>query len=149
MTFSSDPVHLQATIFDFQRRIAMLEETIRGVEQKDLPTDFLLGLYLDSMSESLLTPDTGTHWVRQAYLLDARQLLHLVRLSCDLHPWRGILSILDRLLSIGFAPAERAREHVLSIAQDLLNAQGLELIHPRDVMGHPLPMRASILATMR
>ncbi len=146
MTFSSDPAYLQATIFDFQRRIGLLEEMIHGVEQQDLPTDFLLGLYMDSMCEITPTPEMGKHWVRQAYLLDTKQLLRLSRLSCDLHPWRGVLSILNRLLAAEFEPAEKAREHILSVAQDLLNLQGLELLRPQDVVGHQLPMRAAILA---
>lgn len=149
MISSLDPPELQATISDFERRIALLEEMIHGTPQQDLPIDFLLGLYLDAQRELPVTPELGRHWVRQAYLLDARQLLTLVRRSHDLHPWRPILHIIDRYVDEGYEPAVGAQAHLLSIAQDLLNAQGLELIRPRDVMGHQLPMQAAISAISR
>jgi hypothetical protein len=143
---SLDLTELQAVILDLQRRLGVLEETIHGQEQQDLPTDFLLGIYIDSQRPVTLSPETCRHWSRQALLLDAHQLLNMVRLTQDLHPWRPLLALLDQFAEADFAGAEVARAHLLDVAQDLLIAQGLELIQPRDVMGHQLPIRAAIAA---
>ena len=145
MISSLDSSDLQATILDFERRIALLEELVHGHEQQALPTEFLLGVYIDAQKEAELTSSLCSHWVRQTFLLDTRQLLALARLTHDLHPWRPLLALLDRYYDAGH-PVEPARVHLLSIAQDLLCVQGLDLIQPRDVMGHQLPMRAAISA---
>lgn len=145
MISSVDSSDLQATILDFERRIALLEELVHGHEQQSLPTEFLLGLYIDSQKEGETTKDLCNHWVRQTFLLDTRQLLMLARLTYDLHPWRPLLALLDRYDEAGY-PVEPARVHLLSIAQDLLRVQGLDLLRPRDMMGHQLPMRAAISA---
>jgi hypothetical protein len=145
MISSVDSSDLQATLLDFGRRIALLEEMVHGHEQKALPTEFLLGVYVDAQREQELSTELCRHWVRQAFLLDSRQLLVLSRLSQDLHPWRPLLALLDRYAEAGYE-VELARVHVLSIAQDLLTVQGLDLIRPRDVMGHDLPMKAAVIA---
>ena len=145
MISSVDSSDLQATILDFERRIALLEELVHGHEQQALPTEFLLGVYVDAQKEGELTTELCRHWVRQTFLLDTRQLLLLARLTQDLHPWRPLLALLDRYGEAGH-PVETARVHLMSIAQDLLSVQGLDLIRPRDVMGHQLPMKAAISA---
>lgn len=145
MVSSLDSSDLQASLLDFERRIALLEEMIHGHEQKALPTEFLLGAYIDAQREQEMSLDLCRHWTRQIFLLDARQLLLLSRMSQDLHPWRPLLALLDRYAEAGH-DVEAARTHLLSIAQDLLTVQGLDLIRPRDVMGHGLPMKAAIVA---
>lgn len=140
-----DLPELQATVFDLRRRLAVLEELVHGQEHQELPVDFLLGIYVDSQRSVTPSEENCRHWCRQALLLDARQLLRMVRLTHDLHPWRPLLALLDQYAEIDF-DVETAREHLLEVAQDLLDSQGLELIRPRDVMGHQLPIRAAISA---
>lgn len=126
----------------------MLEEMIHGREQAPLPQEFLAGAYMDSQKEPSLTPEICSHWTRQVFMLDVRQLLAMVRLTHDIHPWKPLLIILDKLCQAGLE-AEKARLHLLSIAQQLLDVQGLELLRPRDVMGTPPPMQVVIYAIRR
>lgn len=78
-------------------------------------------------------------------MLDARQLLTLAQNTGDPHPWRPMLALLDEYLGAGFDVAN-ARSHLLGIAQDLLNAQGLDLLQPYDVMAHPLAIQVAASA---
>lgn len=142
---SSDLESQQATIFDLQRRIAILEQMIHGHEQASLPEDFLTGSYLDAQKHITPSEEVCRHWTRQIFMLDVRQLLTLVRLSQDIHPWKPYLIVLDRLCADGY-DAEGARVHLLSIARQLLVVQGLELLEPRDMMGIPPPMQIAIHA---
>jgi hypothetical protein len=146
MSDTAEYAQLQAAIFDFAMRIELLEEIIHGDSPRHLPLDFLLGLYVEAQRDRPLTEELSAHWARQFLLLDVRQLLALVKHTRDIHPWRPFLVLMDIAVSRSFRGAERAQRHLLLISQQLLIAQGLELLQPRDVMGHQLPMKAAITA---
>jgi hypothetical protein len=137
---------LQAAIYDFERRIQLLEDVVHGVRHPELPVNLLLELYIDSMKQVDFAEESVRHWCRQVFLLDVRALLSMVRHTHDIHPWRGLLVLMDLYAAQGFEVAERARDHLLAISQELLNVQGLELLQPRDVMGHRLPIQTAISA---
>lgn len=118
---------------------------IHGHEQASLPEDFLAGSYLDAQKHFTLSEEICRHWTRQIFMLDCRQLLTLVRLSQDIHPWKPYLIVLDRLCADGY-DAQGARVHLLAIARELLVVQGLGLLEPRDMMGIPPPMQVAIHA---
>ena len=142
MSDIADNLSLQATISDFQRRIRTLESSVYGLEQQPLRVDLLYGLYLDTHRTSEKSQFLARMWCRQIFALDARQLLTLARNTGDPYPWRPMLAMLDDYLSNGFDVAP-AREHLLGAAQDLLNAQGLDLVQPYDVMAHPFAIRVA------
>jgi hypothetical protein len=146
MSDAIDTVALQASIADFHRRVRVLEAAVHGDEQRPLPIDLLQGLYVDAFARREPTVSDARMWARQAFMLDARQLLILAQITGDMHPWRPILGLLDHFLGHGFEEVRSSRAHLLSVAQDLLDAQGLDLIQPYDVMGQPYSVRAAISA---
>lgn len=145
MSDIADVVTLQATISDFQRRIRVLEASVHGVEQQPMRADLLYGLYVDTHKPVEKTDFLARTWSRQIFMLDARQLLTIAQNTGDPYPWRPMLAMLDDYLAAGFDVA-LARDHLLEVAQDLLNAQGLDLIQPYDLMAHPLAIQVAASA---
>lgn len=140
-----DPITLAALI-DQERRIRALEQAL-GAEHMGLERRRLGELYFDALEPVEPSEAVARHWARSALCLDTCQLLALAKLMGDPFPWQGILGTLDRLSAAGL-DVEDARAHVLEIAQGLLQAQGLELIRPRDVMA-AMPQMKRALATIR
>lgn len=145
MSDIADNLSLQATISDFHRRIRGLEATLHGVEQQPMRTDLLYGLYIDSHKKREKSAFLARMWCRQIFMLDARQLLTLAQSTGDPYPWRPMLAMLDEYLEAGFDTAP-ARTHLLGAAQDLLNAQGLDLLQPYDLMAHPFAIQVAASA---
>lgn len=145
MSDIADKASLQATIFDFQRRIRTLEAAVHGVEQRPMRVDLLYGLYVDTHQPREKSEFLARMWCRQIFGLDARQLLILAQSTGDPYPWRPMLAMLDDYQLSGFDVSE-ARAHLLETAQDLLKAQGLDLIQPYDVMAHPFAIRVAASA---
>lgn len=106
----------------------------------------LVSLYWDACKAPSLDETTARHWERQLNRLDARTLLVMARTTSDPSPWHPLLLLLDRYIRNGF-DLHDCREHILSVAQDLLNIQGLRKIKPRDMAGNPLRVKA-LLATI-
>jgi hypothetical protein len=144
----TDAAMLHATIGDLRRRIAAIEAVVLGRVQDDQRVHGLTSLYIDACKAPTLDAVTTRHWVRQVQALDVRQLLVLARFTRDPHPWKPFLALLDVLIEAGFDAAP-ARDWVLSLAQELLDIQGLGKISPRDVMGSPLRIRAAVEAIRR
>ncbi len=61
----------------------------------------------------------------------------------DPFPWKPFLALLDHATDAGYL-VDDATEHLLHIAQELLNAQGLWLLTPADLMGSPLAIQEAV-----
>lgn len=135
-----DPV-LAAALFDQDRRLRAVERVIGG-EPVALPIRRLQELYLDASRVQEVDEHDARHWAMHALHLDCCQLLALAKLLGDPFPWQPVLLVLDACAQAGHDVAD-AQTHLLEIAQDLLRAQGLELVRPRDLMGTPIRMKAA------
>jgi hypothetical protein len=134
-------VPLQAALVDHEHRLAAIEEAL-GMAVAALPRNRLLELYEDALNPTPLDAGSARGWARHALALDVSSLIVLIQHTGDPFPWQGILARLDVLHAQGFEVTD-AVEHVERLARGTLKAQGLDLIRPRDVMGHgPLRYRA-------
>lgn len=130
------PVDLIATISDLERRVRLLEEVQRGDTQTLMNLPLMARCYLAAHRlPREIDQDFGALWVTSAYRWDARALVALGRHVHDPYPFRPFLAALDLCVLHGIPGAEDARAHLESVGQDVLNAQGLELVRPRDTMG--------------
>lgn len=107
----------------------------------------LMQLYEDALKTKEIVPGLSSHWARAGLCLDTSQLLVLARLVGDPFPWQGILRVL-RLYQAEGEEVGDALAHVLKVAGDLLQAQGLELIRPQDV-AHATPAMIAAVGTIR
>lgn len=128
--------------------MGVLEALILGREQECPPRDLLVSLYMDACRGPVFEPTDARHWGRQVYLLDARTLLVMARLTRDPLPWQPFLYLLDQYVANDF-DLVAARDHLLSVAQDLLNLQGFSKIRPRDCMANPLRIKVALAAISR
>lgn len=126
--------------------MALLEAMCLGNFTEPIHATHLVSLYWDACKAPSLDETTARHWERQLYRLDVRALLVMARTTSDPSPWHPLLLLLDRYIREGF-DLHTCREHILSVAQDLLNIQGLRKIKPRDMAGNPLRVKA-LLATI-
>lgn len=127
---------LKATIFDLTRRVALLEKGLHGHLLPQMDLTLMLRCYRDAHSAlRRIDAQSAGVWVAQAYCWDVAMLQQLGRAVADAYPFRPLLAVLDLCVLQGIPDAQPAREHLEAIAQDLLSAQGLELVRPRDVMG--------------
>lgn len=136
----TDPT-LMAAVIDQERRLRALEQVVGG-EKIPLNMRRLRELYLDSARVQEPAEAEARHWARDVLHLDCCQLLALAKLFGDPFPWHPLMLVLDACAERGH-DVEDARSHLLTIARDLLRAQGLELIEPRDVMPQPTRMKAA------
>lgn len=126
----------RGSILDLERRVAHLERGLYGHSLPLCSVPTLVRLYLDAHRVAQrFDPDFAAAWVAQAYLWDVRTLVLLGRQVSDPFPFRPFLAATDICVLHGIPGAEDARAHLLSVSQDLLLAEGLELLEPRDVMG--------------
>lgn len=122
-----------ARLFDLERRFALVETALHAHTMPGLSEAHLIRLYLDG-HKRIVSQDMATAWVRQLYLIDCCALLALGTWLCDPHPFRPFLFVADQCCALQAPDAEAARVHILSVARDLLDTQGLQLVEPRDVM---------------
>jgi hypothetical protein len=145
----TDPFAQQAEVSDLSRRIAQLEAIFIGRAHQIPHPTHLVGLYWAACrNDNWENEGLVGHWERQLFVLDARALLIMARQVRDPTPWYPLLILLDRYIAAGF-DLDVCRQHLLSIAQDLLNLQGLRKISPRDVMGNPLRIKTALAAISR
>lgn len=140
-----DPA-VYTALLDQDRRLEAIEDAL-GMGVAGMGQRRLVELYHDSLDPGDITERSGRSWARLTLTLDSSQLLVLVRLTGDPFPYQGLLAVLDAHAAQEHDVTD-AREHLLKIAQGLLNAQGLELIRPRDVMGMP-PLKTRAARTIR
>lgn len=126
----------RGAILDLERRIVHLERSLYGHSLPVCGVATLVRFYLDAHQIIRhIEPDSAGAWVVSAYLWDVRTLVLLGRQVNDPFPFRPFLAAVDICVLRGIPGAEEARAHLLSVSQDLLTAEGLELLEPRDVMG--------------
>ena len=119
-----------------------------GRQQVTPAAGVLIPLYIEACKGPQLDERVAGHWERQIFSLDSRTFLIMARLTRDPMPWQPFLYLLDVYVDKGYA-LEVVRSHLLSVAQDLLNLQGLELVKPRDVMRSPLLIKVRLAAISR
>jgi hypothetical protein len=125
-----------ASILDLERRVRLLEQGLYGHTAPQAGAVLLTRCYLEAHRLlKHLDPENVAVWVAQAYLWDVRALVTLGRHVNDPYPFRPFLAVLDLCVLQSVPGAEEALRHLESVSQDLLTAQGLELVRPRDTMG--------------
>ena len=137
-------VDREGTILDLTRRVALLEQRLYGHTEPACGTSLLVRCYIEAHAVSEhVSLEAASAWVAQAYLWDVRTLVRLGRAVSDPYPFRPLLAALDACVTAQIAHATTARDHLESVSGDLLRAQGLELIEPRDLM-HSLALREAL-----
>jgi len=128
-------VDREGTILDLTRRVALLEQRLYGHTEPACGTSLLVRCYIEAhgVTEYVAT-ETASAWVAQAYLWDVRTLIRLGRAVSDPYPFRPLIAALDACVIGGNEHAKAALTHLEGVSADLLRAQGLELIEPRDLM---------------
>jgi hypothetical protein len=127
---------LKATIFDLTRRVSLLEKGLYGRLSSQVDLVLMLRCYRDAHHAlRRIDAQSAGVWVAQAYLWDVRMLQQLGHAVADPYPFRPLLAVLDLCVLQSIPNAQEALVHLEGVAQDLLSAQGLELVRPRDVMG--------------
>jgi hypothetical protein len=136
---TADSIELQARIADLERQVDSLRRLVEGTEHRGLVPLDLQSLYWEAsrMYRVRKTSKEIHLWGCLIRSLDVRQLLALGRLTHDPFPWKPFLVLLDHAAMDGYL-VDEPTAHLLEIAQDLMNAQGLALLTPADVMGTPL-----------
>lgn len=126
----------EATLFDLARRVELLERGLYGHTAPQASVALLSRCYLEAHRFTReIDPESASVWVASAFLWDVRALVTLGRHVHDPYPYRPFLAVLDRCVLAGVPGAEGARAHLERVSQELLAAQGLELVRPRDTMG--------------
>lgn len=129
-------VDLGAELLDLRHRVSLLEGALHGGPRNDVRGAMLIRMYLEAHKiPGLAGMPLAEAWVRQIYLLDRMTLIHLSRQVNDPFPWRPFLALLDGCVAQRIPGALEARKYLLGLAEDLLEQAGLEVLHPRDVMG--------------
>lgn len=127
-------------LLDQDRRLEALEEAL-GMGAVGLRPNRLVELYHDSFDPVVDSEKESRHWARLVTTLDSSQLLLLARLTGDPFPFRPLLARMDTYYAKDYQVKD-AVDHLVSIGQDLLTAQGLGLLRPRDIMGRmPMALR--------
>ncbi len=138
MSDTADLLVLQARIADLEHRLQHQEAITTGRTWRHADLRLLTELYQDALMGPMVDDESGRHWERHVMNLTVHQLVIMGRGVGDPFPWRPILRNLDLMIKYGI-DLTKARSHLLSIAQELLEAQGLRLLSPRDLMGHVIP----------
>jgi hypothetical protein len=126
--------------------MAILEGLYLGAVTEQAGPTHLVSLYWDACRAPALDETTVRHWERQLFRLDARSFLKMARATSDPAPWHPMLLLLNRYEKAGYN-VRSCKDHILSVAQDLLNLQGLRKIRPQDMCGNQLRVKA-LLATI-
>jgi len=144
MSSSLDQMDLQARISDLERQMRGVETLMLGRGREDYTVEGLRSLYWEACRRVRdLAPREVHLWSNLIQGLTTTQLLLLGRLTGDAFPWKPFLALLDHASVQGYL-VDDATEHILGRAQDLLNAQGLWLLTPADLMGTPLAIQTAL-----
>jgi hypothetical protein len=145
---NSDQMHLQARLADAERRVAKLQVFVFGGIHQDYDRLDLQSLYWKACHRYIdLSRHEAYLWCRILKNMSTAQLLTLARDVQDPFPWKPFLVLLDYASMDGY-PVDDATEHLLEIAQDLLNLQGLDLLTPNDLMGTPLSIQKAVASLL-
>lgn len=146
MSDTPDSYSLQARVFDLESQLAQLQLLLQGQQRSGFSIEALHGLYWEACrSFARLTEKEVFLWNSLIQGLDVQQLLKLGRRVQDPFPWKPFLVLLDHATLEGYF-VDDATEHLLRIAQELLNIQGLWVLTPADVMGKPLAVQLAVSA---
>lgn len=138
----------EAQMRDLSRRIDQLERLIHGTGRTQWPAPELAQLYVEACrTPKSVTSELAKLWDHTARNLDVVQLIVLARYIRDPFPWRPFLNRLDHLTQQGF-DMEEATGHLLAIARDMMDAQGMTKLQPEDVLKQPL-LTSDAFSTIR
>lgn len=117
-----------------KRRVAALETQNFGRVRRYRSWPLLQALYVDACTGRVHpTEMTATSWAASVSLLDEEMLLEIARASGDPFPWRCFLLVMDRFTFHGFN-MELATDHLLEMARNMLDMQGLSKVQPEDLL---------------
>ncbi len=146
MSFTLEQMQLQARLSDVELQLATLQRLIQGQHKQGFTPSELEGLYWEACRRVKdLRPREVFLWCCMVRNLTVNQLLTMGRAVSDPFPWKPFLALLDRATVDGYLTDE-ATEYLLHIAQELLNAQGLWVLTPADLMGTPLAIQEAVAA---
>lgn len=129
-----DLLRLQVQLDSISRRLAVLESQRLGSVSRLNSWPLLQALYVDARTGKVdWTEASSRTWGACISLMTEEVLLDLGRAAGDPFPWRPFLHVLDRFTHHGF-DVEESTSHVLSMARNMLNAQGLQVLEPKDIV---------------
>lgn len=129
---------LEVEVATLRRRLDRLEGTFTGAVDDVSGPRPLFAVYSHLICDGISCTAESAALMRScAMLLTPRNLLDLGRMIEDPFPWRPFLLALDHLEVAGFA-VDDAVEWVEECAEDLLRAQGLEMLEVEDVLRTPM-----------
>lgn len=131
-------IELQARMGDFEARLARVEALTTGAPVRERPAQELMRLYvLASKKRREPTEEEVELWQQIIQGLGVTEFLVLAREIRDPFPWRPFLGLLDYFTHLG-TDVETTTNHLVTVAERLLKAQGLSKVRVCDVVGAPL-----------
>lgn len=139
MNNSLDKLGAQALLLDIDRRLRTLEHALGvGVDHPIAP-DLPISIYYESFVGTSHELPVVRRWFTQVLGLGIQHFVVMARAVNDPFPWRPFLRNADQYVARNFVGAPAVQQHILEMATGMLRAQGLRLLSPRDLMGHPIP----------
>lgn len=137
---------LEVRVNALSRRLAALEALLHGDAQERLTPDSAMLLYYEvhrAMGRGKLTEVGVKKWAAAFLALDEEVVLELARRTGDPFPWRPFFRLGLALVKLDDDVRIRgAVLHLQDVAKNVLDAQGLELLEPEDVMHTPTTLEA-------
>lgn len=130
-------IDLEVEVYTLRRRIGALEARIfGGVDELEGPNP-LFQVYTHLQCSGVQPDEDAAALLRACtLLLTPRNLMDLGRMTGDPFPWRPFLAALD-LLEVTGHDVAASSQWVQGCAEDLMRAQGLEMLRVEDVIRSP------------
>lgn len=129
-----------------ERRLAGVQMLVHGRTHQPFAVEALQSIYWEAcQGYYAVSARDAALWTRVIQNLDVAQLLTLARAVQDPFCWMPFLVLLDYATVRGH-DTDDATAHLLRITRELLDAQGLELLEPGDLMARPLAIQEAVNA---
>lgn len=133
---TEDEVDTQAQLSAIKRRIDVLETLSLGEARKPLEPEQAVYIYVEAarlLGHGDVSTEAGPGWARALLALDEPQMVELGRRVEDPTPWGLLLRFIHALRQLEDDEQLRAAQaHIKSVARNVLDAAGLELVEPED-----------------
>ena len=127
-----------------QRRIESLELLVFGGIRRGPEPEQVMALFVEAtriLGAGDLPVDAVAGWTHAILTLDETNLLGLARQLEDPAPWRVFLRMLVQLRARGFVEEVSAADvHLREVVRNVLDAAGLGLVTPDDMLRSELPL---------
>lgn len=127
-----------------RRRVERMELLVLGGTRRGPEPEQVMALFVEatrSLGAGQLPTDAVAGWAHAILTLDEANLLALAQQLEDPAPWRVFLRMLVRFREHGLVEEVSAAEtHLRSIVRNVLDAAGLGLVAPDDMLRSELPL---------